>query len=84
MFQHENLILASASQIRKQLLADAGYPEGFELNLYSPSGRYPMDKEVAQAVGDQLFKIGIKPNIHIMETGKYFKDFIIPSLFVEI
>jgi peptide/nickel transport system substrate-binding protein len=55
----------------KALLAEAGY-EGLEVNLYSPSGRYPMDKEVVQAVADQLTKIGIKPKVHVMETQKYF------------
>lgn len=60
----------------KALLQEAGYPDGFQLNLYSPSGRYPMDKEVVQAVGDQLSRIGIKPSVHVMETQKYFKSFI--------
>ena len=60
----------------KALIKEAGYPNGFKLNLYSPSGRYPMDKEVVQAIGAQLAEIGIKPEIHVMETQKYFKDFI--------
>lgn len=64
----------------RALLAEAGYPDGFDLNIYSPSGRYPMDKEVAQAVGEQLSKIGIRPKVHIMETGKYFKEFIAHTL----
>jgi len=64
----------------KKLLAEAGYGDGFELNLYSPTGRYPMDKEVVQAVADQLAKVGIKCNVNVMETQKYFKEFIAKSL----
>lgn len=63
-------------QKAKALLKEAGYPNGFPLNLYSPSGRYPMDKEVVQAVADQLSKFGIKPKVHVIETGTYFKRFM--------
>ena len=64
----------------KALLKEAGYPDGFQLNLFSPSGRYPMDKEVVQAVAEQLSKVGIKTKVHVMETQKYFKKFIAKEL----
>lgn len=64
----------------KALLMEAGYPGGFELNLFSPSGRYPMDKEVVQAVADQLTKIGIKSQVQVLETQKYFRDFTTQKL----
>jgi len=44
----------------KQLLAEAGYPNGFEVILDSPKGRYPLDSEVAQAIAGQLEKLGLK------------------------
>jgi len=59
----------------KTLLKEAGYGDGFELELYSPSQRYPMDKEVTQAVADQLGKVGIKCKVNVLETQKYFKGF---------
>jgi peptide/nickel transport system substrate-binding protein len=58
----------------KSLLKEAGYPDGFALNLYSPTGRYSMDKEVTLSVADQLLKVGIKPNVNIMETSVYFSS----------
>ena len=60
----------------KALLKEAGYANGFDLQLSSPSGRYPMDKEVVQAVADQLSKVGIKTSVNVQETQKYFKEFI--------
>ena len=60
----------------RALLKEAGYADGFELNLYSPTHRYPMDKEITQAVAEQLGKVGIKCKVNIMETQKYFKDFV--------
>ena len=59
-----------------ELLKKAGYADGFELNVYSPSGRYPMDKEVAQAIADQLSQVGIKAKLKVMETQKYFRTYI--------
>ena len=61
-------------QKAKALLAEAGYPDGFALNVYSPSHRYLMDKEAAQAIAEQLSRIGIKPNVLVMDTGKYFQE----------
>ena len=60
----------------RALLKEAGYPDGFALNLYSPSGRYPMDKEVVQAVADQLSKVGVKTKVNVLETQKYFRRFV--------
>lgn len=55
----------------KQLLAEAGYPDGFEVKFDSPNGRYTLDREVAQAVAGQLAKVGIKANLQLQEWGTY-------------
>lgn len=50
------------------LLKQAGYdPAKMTLTLDSPNGRYPMDKQVAQAVAAQLQKIGIHVDVHVNE-----------------
>ncbi|RYL92740.1 hypothetical protein EWI07_08725 [Sporolactobacillus sp. THM7-4] len=50
------------------LLNEAGYnPKKLTLTLDTPNGRYPMDKQVAQAIAAQLQKIGIKVNVHVNE-----------------
>jgi peptide/nickel transport system substrate-binding protein len=57
----------------KTLLKEAGYAQGLTLNLYTPQGRYPMDKEVTLAVADQLTKVGIQAKLNVLETGAYFR-----------
>ena len=55
----------------KALLAEAGYPNGFKLRFLAPSGRYMMDKEVAEAVKNQLEAIGLEVDLQIQEWGVY-------------
>lgn len=54
-------------QKAKQLLAEAGYPDGFKIDLEGPSGRYMRDKEVCQAIAGQLGEVGITVNLQIVE-----------------
>ncbi len=55
----------------KALLAEAGYPNGFELEMGSPAGRYLMDKEVSEAIIGQLAKVGIRAKMKVGEWGVY-------------
>jgi peptide/nickel transport system substrate-binding protein len=64
----------------KSLLKEAGYADGFSLNLNTPNGRYPMDREVTLAIADQLSKVGIKAKVNAMETGSYFKGLVNKTL----
>ncbi len=43
----------------RELLKEAGYPNGFKITLYTPVGRYLFDKEVAQAIGQYLRDVGL-------------------------
>ncbi|MGI6358765.1 MAG: ABC transporter substrate-binding protein [Bacillota bacterium] len=54
-----------------QLLTEAGYPNGFKLRFSTPSGRYMMDKEVAEAIKGQLEAVGIEVELKVMEWGVY-------------
>jgi len=51
----------------KRILAEAGYPNGFEFNILT-SSRYSFDK-IAQVVQSQLSRIGVKVNIELVEWG---------------
>lgn len=58
----------------KALLAQAGYPDGKGLEplvIFSPSGRYNGDKDVATAVAGQLAEVGIKATVRNMEWTNY-------------
>ena len=47
----------------KRLLADAGYPNGFELTMHRPNDRYVNDAAICQAVATNLARVGIKVNL---------------------
>lgn len=65
-------------QKAKQLLAAAGYPDGFKLTLFTPHGRYLMDYRIAQAVQSYLGKIGINVEIREMEWATYISTLLKP------
>ncbi|MFO8059833.1 MAG: ABC transporter substrate-binding protein [Bacillota bacterium] len=62
------------------LLAEAGYPDGLELNLDSPSGRYLMDKEIAQAAVGQVESIGVDIDLNVLEWGVYVEKIMARQL----
>ena len=60
----------------RRLLAEAGYPDGLEITLDAPAGRYQGDKEIAEALGGQWQKAGFKPRVQVAEWGAYFKRYL--------
>lgn len=56
----------------KQLLAEAGYPNGFEVVLDAPNNRYINDEQIAQAVASDLAKVKIKVKVNAMPKSAYF------------
>ena len=60
----------------RKLLAEAGYPDGLEISLESPAGRYQGDKEIAEALGGQWQKAGFRPRVQVAEWGAYFKRYL--------
>jgi len=68
----------------KQLLADAGYPNGFEAELLTPRGRYLNDVQVVQAIAGMLGDVGVKVSVNAVEFGVFAKmtqDRTIPAMF---
>lgn len=55
----------------KNLLTEAGYPDGFEIDMLHPSGRYVQDVVVAEAVQAMLADIGVTVNLRTYEWGTY-------------
>ncbi|MDI6763413.1 MAG: glutathione ABC transporter substrate-binding protein [Thermodesulfobacteriota bacterium] len=60
----------------KALLAEAGFPKGFETTLHPAVGRYYMDASVCTAVAADLLKVGIKADIKMMEWGTYLPSIL--------
>ncbi|MEK7372013.1 MAG: ABC transporter substrate-binding protein, partial [candidate division NC10 bacterium] len=54
------------------LLKEAGLdPAKLQLTLDTPSGRYPLDKDISLAIASQLGRIGIKVNVVVNEWGTH-------------
>jgi peptide/nickel transport system substrate-binding protein len=56
----------------RKLLADAGYPDGFEVGMDGPNDRYVNDEAICKAVVSMLAKIGVKVNLLAQTRAKYF------------
>ena len=56
----------------KKLLADAGYPNGFEVTLDCPNNRYINDEKLCQAVAAMLAQIDVKVKLNAMPRTTYF------------
>ncbi len=56
----------------RKLMAEAGYPDGFEVNLDCPNNRYNNDEKICQATVGMLGKIGIKVNLVAQPKSLHF------------
>lgn len=58
----------------RELLAEAGYPDGFAVRLDAPNDRYVNDARIAQAVAGQLARIGIRVDVQARPKAIFFED----------
>ncbi len=63
----------------KALLAEAGYPDGFQLTMDCPNDRYVMDEQVCTAISAMLAKIGVKLDVYARTKVKFFADVGYPN-----
>jgi len=56
----------------KKLLAEAGYPNGFEVTLDCPNNRYVNDEKICQALAAMWAQIGVKVAVNAMPRATYF------------
>ena len=56
----------------KKLLADAGYPNGFEVTLDCPNNRYVNDEKICQALAAMWSQIGVATRVNAMPRATYF------------
>lgn len=55
----------------RQLLAEAGYPNGLELEFRCSSDRYASDREVCQAIQAYLEAVGVRTEVQFTEWAVY-------------
>lgn len=56
----------------KKLLAEAGYPQGFEVDFACPNNRYINDEEICQAVTAMWARVGVKAKLRTLPLVTYF------------
>ncbi len=57
----------------KELLAEAGYEDGFEMTFHHPEGRYLMDRRIAEAIQGYLADVGVDVEMETMEWAAYLE-----------
>src|SRR5919199_1297763 len=55
----------------KALMKEAGFPNGFDVDVNHIQGRYMKDKEVAEAIAQELNKVGIRARPNLLEGALY-------------
>jgi peptide/nickel transport system substrate-binding protein len=68
----QNKRLPHDVEAAKKLLAEAGYPSGFEVALNCPNDRYVNDRLICETVAANLSRIGVKINLQAETKGTYF------------
>lgn len=73
LFGHNPALKAEAydPEGAKKLLAEAGYPDGFNITIHGPSGRYVNDEKIVQAVAQMLTRVGIVSKVETAPMGPY-------------
>ena len=67
-----NTRLPHDPEASKKLLAEAGYPNGFEVAMNCPNDRYVNDAAICQAVAANLARVGVKIQLQTETKGTYF------------
>ena len=60
--------------LAKKMLADAGYPNGFKIDMYSSVGRYTLDKDISLVIANNLKAAGVDVNLNLWESSKWVGD----------
>ena len=64
--------LAHDPELARRLLAEAGYPQGFEVTMDCPNNRYINDEEICVALAAMWGQVGVKVRVNAMPRALYF------------
>ena len=59
----------------QELMAEAGYEDGFEIEMIAPNNRYVNDAQIAQAVSNMLARINIDVDLRTMPLAQYWPEY---------
>ena len=57
----------------RRLLAEAGYPQGFETQLLCPNNRYVNDERICTALSAMFAKVGVKTSLVLLPRAQFFQ-----------
>ena len=63
----------------RELLAQAGLTGGFDLDFWTPNGRYTKDREVGEAIQAMLGDVGIRARLQTFEWATYLQKWTAPD-----
>jgi ABC-type transport system substrate-binding protein len=66
-------------QKAKDLLTQAGHPNGFDMEFWTSNGRYTKDREIGEAIQAMLNGVGIRARLKTMEWAAYTKGWTAPE-----
>lgn len=58
----------------KKLLAEAGYPQGFQITLSGPNDRYVNDAKVVEAIAQMWTRVGVKTAVNTVPASMFFSE----------
>jgi len=61
-------------QKARELLAEAGYPNGFSFGLMCPNDRYINDEAICKAIAAMLARVNVRANVNAMPVRNYWKE----------
>ena len=59
----------------QELMAEAGYEDGFSVDMIAPNNRYVNDAQISQAVANMLSRINIDVNLRTMPLAQYWPEY---------
>ena len=58
----------------RQLVKQAGFPNGLDVDYYTPVGRYTLDKQISEAIVPMLNAVGIRTRLQTPEWATLWAD----------
>ena len=62
------------SEKARQLVKQAGFPNGLDVDYYTPVGRYTLDKQISEAIVPMLNAVGIRAKLQTPEWATLWAD----------
>jgi len=67
-------------EVSKQLLAEAGYPDGFKLTFQCSNDMYLNDEAICLAISSMLARVGIEADTNVQARAQYLEAVLSPNM----